>query len=165
MWIYIEDWSYKFGHWKHILSNGYDSNGYSPYIGMYPNTNSLHARIMTTVSKNEGCDITDLPLQKWIHIVYILENRNVNIYINNKLEKTCSLKGIPVVNQTHVKICENGGFYGKISRVQFFTKALDFNKINKLYYNGPFDKNKKYNIDLFDKTPFDVLEKDIKNII
>ena len=158
-WIYIEDWSYKFGHWKNIISSGNDTTGRSPNIRLYPRNNTLHARIATSASPNEGCDIPNIPLQKWVHIVYILDNRNVNIYINNRLERSCALKGIPVINKS-LQICDKGGFFGQISRVQYFSKTISQNKVNRLYYSGPLTSFKKYNIDVFKKTPFDVVDND-----
>lgn len=159
-WIYIEDWGYKFGHWKNIIANGNETKGMSPYIGLYPRNNTLHARIATSASPNEGCDIPNIPLQKWVHVVYILNNRNVDIYINNKLERSCALKGIPVINKSPLHICDKGGFFGQIARVQYFSKTITQNKVTQLYYSGPFTSYKKYNIDLFKKTPFDVVKTD-----
>jgi len=159
-WIYIEDWSYKFGHWKNIIQNGDDTTGLSPNIGLYPRNNTLHARIATSASPNEGCDVPNIPLQKWVHIVYVLDNRNVNIYMNNKLEQSCALKGIPIVTQQSLKICDKGGFFGQISRVQYFSKTISPSKIKQLYYTGPFNSYKKYDVQLFNKTPFDVVEHD-----
>ena len=159
MWIYIEDFSYRLGLWKNIITNGNESSGFSPLIRLYPNTNTLHARISTSVSLNEGCDVPDIPLQKWVHIVYILNNRNVSIYVNNKLARSCALKGIPIINpvKNKVSICHEGGFYGKISRVHYFSKTISQTKILQLYNRGPFNEAHKYNLQLFNETPFDVV--------
>ena len=157
-WIYIEDWSYKFGHWKNIISTSDETSGSTPYIGLYPRNNSLHARIATSASANEGCDIPNIPLQKWVHIVYILDNRNVNIYINNKLARSCALKGIPIINHKPIHICHKGGFFGQIARVHYFSKRISQNKVTQLYYRGPFNSYKKYSYQLFKKTPFDIVK-------
>ena len=145
-WIYIEDWNYNFGKFKNIISKGSDATGYSPGIWLYPNTNSLHARISTFADPNEGCDIQNIPLQKWCHIVYMLNTRTVDIYINGKLERSCVLKGVPKINNAPLKICQNGGFYGQISRLQYFAKIINPNKIKQLYRNGPFDNGTTRNI-------------------
>lgn len=162
-WIYIEDYSYRLGQWKKIIANGDETSGYSPLIALYPNTNTLHARISTHVSLNEGCDVPDIPLQKWVHIVYSLDNRNVNIYVNNKLTRSCALKGIPIIpsaKQNNVKICELGGFYGQISRVHYFSRTISQSKIVQLYNRGPFNESHKYNLQVFNKTPFDIVHRD-----
>ena len=157
-WIYIEDWSYRLGVWKKLISNGTESSGFSPLIGLYPNTNTLHARISTTASYNEGCDVPNIPLQKWVHIIYSLDNRVVNIYINNKLERSCALKGVPIIPKTNkVKICEDGGFYGQIARVHYFSRTISQSMILQLYNRGPYNESHKY-LQLFTDTPFNVID-------
>ena len=142
-WIYIEDWNYNFGKFKNIISKGADNVGYSPGIWLYPNTNALHARISTYADPNEGCDVQNIPLQSWVNIVYILNTRTVDIYINGKLERSCVLKGVPQINNSPLKICQNRGFYGQISRLQYFAKAINPNKVAQLYRAGPFSKGGK----------------------
>ena len=151
--IYIADWNYNFGKFKNIISKGNDNTGYSPGIWLYPNTNSLHARIATYADPNEGCDIQNIPLQKWCHIVYILNTRTVDIYINGKLERSCVLKGVPHINNQPLKVCQDGGFYGQISRLQYFAKAINPNKIKQLYREGPFGST-KYKIKFFEDGKF-----------
>ena len=152
-WIYIADWNYNFGKFKNIISKGNDNVGYSPGIWLYPNTNSLHARIATFADPNEGCDIQNIPLQKWCCITYVLNTRTVDIYINGKLERSCVLKGVPHVNNSPLKVCQNGGFYGQISRLQYFAKAINPNKIKQIYREGPFGST-KYKIKFFQDGKF-----------
>ena len=153
MWIYIADWNYNFGKFKNIISKGNDNTGYSPGLWLYPNTNSLHARISTYADPNEGCDIQNIPLQKWCHIVYVLNTRTVDIYINGKLERSCVLKGVPHINNQPLQVCQDGGFYGQISRLQYFAKAINPNKIKQLYREGPFGST-KYKIKFFEDGKF-----------
>jgi hypothetical protein len=147
-WIYISDWNYNFGKFKNILQRGNDNVGYSPGIWLYPNTNALHARISTYADPNEGCDIQNIPLQKWCHIVYMLNTRTVDIYINGKLERSCVLKGVPNVNNQPLQICQHGGYYGQISRLQYFAKTINPNKIKQIYRQGPFGST-KYKVQFF----------------
>jgi hypothetical protein len=141
MWIYIADWNFNFGSWKNILLKG-DSTGdiqsRAPGIWLYPKTNSLHARINTHADYNEGCDIRNIPLQKWVHIVYVLNNRTVDIYIDGKLERSCVLRGVPILNRNPVHIAAGGGFYGQIAKMQYFTRALQPNDIAQIYSEGPY---------------------------
>lgn len=152
-WIYIADWNYNFGKFKNILQRGNDVNGYSPGIWLYPNTNALHARISTYADPNEGCDIQNIPLQKWVHIIYMLNTRTVDIYINGKLERSCVLKGVPNVNNAPLQVCQNGGFYGQISRLQYFAKKINPNKIKQIYRQGPFGST-KYKTQFFNDGQF-----------
>ena len=141
MWIYIQDWTRG---WKNILVKGDKNNGAgsssarAPGLWLYPDTNALHARINTFASPNEGCDIKNIPLQKWVHIVYVLNNRTVDIYIDGKLERSCVLRGVPKLNEDPVYVCDNGGFFGKISNVVYYRYAMKPDEVYKVYSGGPY---------------------------
>ena len=154
LWVYVSDWNYKFGSWKNIFvrQSNFSKTGnidLEPGMFFYPKTNSIHARISTTVDPNEGCDIKNIPLQKWVHIAYVLNNRNVDMYVDGKLERSCVLKGLPIIrDDSRIYIAKDGGFYGQISRFQFFGSALRPNDVMNLYTSGPYD-GKKYNVNFF----------------
>jgi hypothetical protein len=141
VWIYIQDWTRG---WKNILVKGDKSDGAgtnssrAPGLWLYPDSNALHARINTFASPNEGCDIKNIPLQKWVHIAYILNNRTVDIYIDGKLERSCVLRGVPKLNDDPVRVCDNGGFFGKISNLVYFRYAMKPDEVYNVYSKGPY---------------------------
>lgn len=141
VWIYIQDWTRG---WKNIFVKGDKTDGAgtngarAPGLWLYPDTNALHARINTFASPNEGCDIKNIPLQKWVHITYVLNNRTVDIYIDGKLERSCVLRGVPKLNDEPVRVCDNGGFFGKISNLVYFRYALKPDEVYKIYAGGPY---------------------------
>lgn len=151
MWIYVADWNYNFGQMKNILVKGdpaKDPNRFAPGLWFYPRTNAIHARINTHADANEGCDIKNFPLQKWVNLVYILNNRTVDIYIDGKLERSCVLRGVPILNNDPVRICDNPSYWGQISRVQYFNRALAPHEVSKIYGEGPFSSS-QYRVSLF----------------
>jgi hypothetical protein len=139
VWIYVQDWTQG---WKNIFVKGATGGGSNstraPGLWLYPDTNSLHARINTFASPNEGCDIKNIPLQKWVHITYVLNNRTVDIYIDGKLERSCVLRGVPKLNDEPVRVCDNGGFFGKISNLVYFRYAMKPDEVYKIYASGPY---------------------------
>ena len=143
LWIYIQDWTRG---WKNILVKGGNNANpvgsgdvsRAPGLWLYPNSNSLHARITTYAATNEGCDIKNIPLQKWVHIGYVLNNRTVDMYINGKLERSCVLRGVPKLNDDKVQFGLNGGFFGKLSNVVYYKKALNPDQIFSIYSGGPY---------------------------
>lgn len=140
-WIYIQNWDWQFGKWKNILVKGNPGNSgkRAPGFWLYPRTNALHLRVSTTIDNNEGCDIRNIPLQKWVHVVYVLNNRSVDVYIDGKLERSCVLKGIPIINNKDLIVAADGmGFYGKISALNYYTNALKPNQVTQLYRYGPY---------------------------
>ena len=138
-WVYVTDWSHGYGQPRYIMTR--DN---SPGFYFHHNTNKL-ITVMKTMTSNgqdnagfEHCEVENFPLQKWVHVVYILNNRHVEIYINGKLEKTCALKNMPNINTTKpLQIAPGGGFYGQISNFQYFTRALQAIDVTGLYEAGP----------------------------
>ena len=163
-WIYIKDWNYKFGQYKNILWKGNPpntsttpstptvSNVHCPSMWLYPLTNSLKVITSTSVQEQvESCDIQNIPLLTWVHIVYVLNNRTVDIYVNGKLERSCALRGIPTITNDPVYITNGSpqaGYYGKIGKTQYFTKALLPNDVANIYQQGPLGTS-QYQIKFF----------------
>jgi len=163
-WIYVKDWNYKFGQYKNILwkgnppntsslnSNPTVSNIHCPSIWLYPLTNSLKVVTSTSVPEQvESCDIQNIPLMAWVHIVYVLNNRTVDLYVNGKLERSCALRGIPTITNDPVYITTGSpqaGFYGKIGKTQYYTKALLPNDVANAYQQGPLGTT-QYQVQFF----------------
>jgi hypothetical protein len=163
-WIYVKDWNYKFGQYKNILWKGNPpnvstkatqptiSNIHCPSIWLYPLTNSLKVVTSTSVPESvESCDIQNIPLMTWVNIIYVLNNRTVDIYINGKLERSCALRGIPTITNDPVYITTGSpqpGFYGKMGKTQYFTKALLPNEIMNIYQKGPLGSS-NYQVNFF----------------
>jgi len=168
-WIYVKDWNYKFGQYKNILWKGNPnlssttsanpsiSNVHCPSIWLYPLTNSLKVVTSTSVPEQvESCDIQNIPLMTWVHIVYVLNNRTVDIYMNGKLERSCALRGIPTITNDPVYITSGSpqpGYYGKIGKTQYFTKALLPNDVANLYQQGPLGTS-QYQVQFFQNGKF-----------
>ena len=152
VWIYVSDWNYKFGENKTIFvrKNSLGTGDNSLFLGLYPSTNTLHATINTDKGL-QSCDIKDIPLQKWVHVGYVVNNRNVDVYIDGKLERSCVLKGLPLMyRQDKVYIAADGGFYGQIGKFQFFSKSLTPTDIQNIYSSGPFDSS-LFNVNFFNR--------------
>ena len=168
-WIYVKDWNYKFGQYKNILWKGNPTvtstnsanptiaNIHCPSIWLYPLTNSLKVVTSTSVPEQvESCDIQNIPLMSWVHIVYVLNNRTVDIYMNGKLERSCALRGIPTITNDPVYVTSGSpqpGYYGKIGKTQYFTKALLPNDVANLYQKGPLGTS-QYQVQFFQNGKF-----------
>jgi len=166
-WIYVKDWNYKFGQYKNILwkgnpatsssKNSSDINSssiHSPSLWLYPLTNSL--KVVTSTSAPSGvesCDIQNIPLMSWVHIVYVLNNRTVDIYLNGKLERSCALQGIPNITNDPVYLTTGTplpGFYGKLGKTIYYTKPLLPNEVANLYQQGPLGTS-QYQVSFFNE--------------
>ena len=145
-WIYISDWNYNFNKMKTIFSRSTKSGQtHEPSLMLSSKVNTLHAVIRTTEGVPESCEVRNIPLQKWVNICYVLNNRNVDIYINGRLERSCVLKGIPVINSNNDvyplganQKASSPGFYGQMSRFQYIAHALTPDEVVAIYSSGPF---------------------------
>lgn len=136
-WIYIADWQYNFGKTKVVFVKGNNTNQ-SPGVYLYPNKNSMAVRLSTFAEPNgEGCDVDNIPLQKWVHIGIVLDNRTVDIYVDGRLVRSCVMRGVPKLNNSPLQFGTGGGFYGQLSRMQYFNRALNANDMHEIYTRGP----------------------------
>ena len=83
------------------------------------------------------CDIKFFPLQKWVSLNVGITNNILNIYIDGKLVKTCSLKGAPKIINRDLMVSPGGGFNGFISNLKVSSKELTPNDVLDLYNAGP----------------------------
>ena len=61
----------------------------------------------------------DVPLKKWTHIVLVVDQKTVSLYINGKLSIVNELEGLPKIANGDLLITRNGGFDGLISSIRF----------------------------------------------
>ena len=117
--------------------------GYSPIILYIPKTNIFRIG-MTTNSSNEITfyDIKNLfHIQTWQHLVIVLENKNLDIYLNGLLKVSYILPSIPyfALNST-IQLFENYGFYAQVSLITYYTKSLNIKEVEILYNQNKDDK-------------------------
>lgn len=152
-WMYIADWNYRFTEPKAIMvkgANGFGKEDAAPGIWLARKTNRL---VVATRTKARGhlefCDVDNIPLQKWVHVCYVLNNRVVDIYVNGKLERSCVLTGVPLLNNQSLYLIPPNpntsqvaqdmryGFLGQLSSVRYYSSALRPVDVARLYNEGP----------------------------
>lgn len=152
MWIYVANWSYNLNNNKIILNKGN-----SPQIYLTSNNNNLSVDIKTVTGGIETTTVNNFPLQKWVHVVTVLNNRTVDIYIDGKLERSKVLTAVPKLNSRDVDILaqnpHNGGYYGQLSRMQYFARIVEPEEVFEMYQNGPYYSG-EYSVNFFKKGHF-----------
>jgi hypothetical protein len=88
----------------------------------------------------EKFNITNLPLDKWFHLVIVIMDKNMDVYINGNLKLHQELHQMPKWNYGNVYFCRKGGFLGNLSRVRYFNYAIAPYQIEQLMNMGPSDK-------------------------
>ena len=130
-WMIISDWDYKYGSPKGVLSRTDGSGNVNPEITLHPTDNKMIIKISYLPAdkqeeehKTFECIVPSIPLQSWFSIGVSMQQRNLDIYMNGLLLKSCFIPGVPINLFSSAKINPNGGFSGKISDVTFSSTAL-----------------------------------------
>ena len=137
IWIYIDDWSYRYGQEKIIFLRGSIGSIFTPALSLMPNDNTA-VITMTTAADPFECIVPNIPLQKWTNIIVSLNNKSLDAYVNGKLVKTCVLPDVPVINsESSVYLTPDGGFSGYTSRFNYWSTPVGPQEAWNIYKKGP----------------------------
>jgi hypothetical protein len=146
MWLYIDDWNYKYGKEKVILSRTDSSLKPSPKISLGAFNNDLTVSIQTypetstITSQTNNCTIKNVPIQTWTNVLVSVNGRVLDIYLDGKLVKTCVLPGVVKLAPTApLYVTPGGGFAGYTSNIQFWNNSSNPQEAWDIYakgYNG-----------------------------
>lgn len=142
-WFLLQNMEYKQGEWKHVFHKGNSSSfpNRAPGVWFHPNKNSIRVYMNTQDNILEYADIDDIPIRKWVYMNIILNNRNLDLYINGYLKVRKELSSIPKQNDDDFWINMYGGFEGYLSNIRYYAYAIDFNEIYKHINSGPSTNN------------------------
>jgi hypothetical protein len=87
--------------------------------------------------KNAVIDVENVPLNKWVHVAYRLQNTILDTYINGSISKRLQMNAAPRQNFYDILVAANGGFAGSLSNLQYFNRALNVFEINNIVMFGP----------------------------
>jgi len=158
-WMFVKDWNYRFGEDKVVLQriDPSLSGAYGPQVSLSPNDNTLNVTVSLFPSDrnsvqasspapaNQGgsatgdsftCKVENIPLQSWFSVSITVFQRNLDIYINGKLVKSCVLPGVPRPVAGDVQIGPKGGFSGSVCDVMSYAKMLVPNDATAFYTAG-----------------------------
>lgn len=106
------------------------------------------------LNKNFLCDnklaiIKNVTLNQWINICIVINNTNMEIYVNGLLYQTWVSKSLIEVNKGNLYINKWGGYEGLISCFNLYPFVLTSNEIKNIYDKGPLCD--EFNINLSPK--------------
>lgn len=140
-WIYIDENTFNSNKWHHVFHKG-NSSAFplqAPGVWIYPNENKMAINMNTYNQVKVSCDIGNIPMNKWICMALVLVGQNLEVYVNAKLKKRCDLGGIPMQNFGDLYACKWGGFNGFLSKFRYYSYAIPFFMIEKVFTDGPSD--------------------------
>lgn len=139
LWMFIDDWEYKKGQWKHVFHKGNESAdpNRAPGVWLHPNENKMRVYMNTFQTISDFVDIDNIPVGKWFHVAITLKQQTMDIYINGFLKKRVVLDSIPRQNFGNLWVNTRGGFGGLVSRMRYFNYAARFTEIEYAIKIGP----------------------------
>lgn len=139
LWLYVDDWGYNYGKWKHVFHKGNDNSwpGRAPGVWFHPKQNALRIYMNTFSKINDYVDIKNIPLHKWVHLTVMVQENNLDVYINGYLRKRHELQGIPRQNFGDVYINSFGGYSGFLSNFRYFDFYLSPSELEDIINLGP----------------------------
>lgn len=145
-WMYVKEWNTGYGREKHVLSRADPTNPtvMNPNIYLHPTDNTLNIAIPIFASSDKVgttnpapadsstnlnndvfiCGVPNIPLQKWFSVSVTVFTRNLDVYIDGKLVKSCFIPGVPKPAIGDIAVNQNGGFAGYMCNLGFFSKML-----------------------------------------
>lgn len=163
VWIYVNDWNYRYGEHKIVFIRGSDNkpcpkveldktqNNLKVTMAIHPGassapkldptspdkTDKIHKTDMADKPQHHSCTVNNIPIQKWVNILVSGRGRTMDIYLDGKLVRTCVLPGVPEINSAApVKLTPDGGFAGETNRFQFWPEACSPQKAWDIYAAG-----------------------------
>lgn len=145
IWLYINDWNYRYGNKKTVFYRGNEKGEQSPLVQMAPNTNTLNITVFcypSTGSKSDPgtpktCSINNIPIQKWVHILFTTNNNTLDSYLDGKLVGTCVLPGVPKMDKkAPLYLTPDDGFSGYTSKFRFYARTLNPREVYDIYREG-----------------------------
>jgi hypothetical protein len=91
----------------------------------------------TDLTEQVSVSIDDLPYDKWFHVAIRLENTVMDVYVNGLLTERLTFENVPKQNFYDINVCQNGGFSGYLSNLQYHSRALNVFDINSILFWGP----------------------------
>ena len=96
-----------------------------PGVWLNSTTNDLIFCVNTHEESNSTVSVGNIPVDKWVHVTFILINNNVDIYINCNLKKRHTFTSVPKINYGNMYITHYGGFLGYLSKLRYYNYALE----------------------------------------
>ena len=114
-------------------------NNITVALSCYPGTNNTDVQPSTSGSNFvvHNCNVSNVPIQKWVNMVLSVYGRTLDLYIDGKLVRTCMLPGTANINNNaDVYVTPQGGFDGWTSKFQYYPNSLNPQEVWNIYSQG-----------------------------
>ena len=152
VWIYVDDFHYKEGQYRHIFHKGNDNINYNgensglnfpnngPGLYLAPNKNDIVVMMNSFDKIKEEIVVKDIPLKKWVNIMIRCDGKILDVFVNGTLSRRHELSSVPKQNYGDVYVSMNGGFMGNTASLRYFNHSLSVGEIQSIVMSGPNTK-------------------------
>lgn len=81
--------------------------------------------------------VENIPIQRWFHLVIVVNETAVEVYIDGKLYKTVILESLCRTNSFPLYVNMNGGFDGFINELRYYPYPIKPMDVYTMYSRGP----------------------------
>ena len=143
MWLYVNEWSYRYGKEKFILIRRDKHRNRNPAIALGHLSNTINVGI-TCFKRNRmendmiqhNCMVENIPLQKWVNVIVTVYQRTLDIYVDGKLSRSCGLPGVPKIVTGDILVTPWGGFNGWTNNIIYLGSVVNPEEAYNLYKSG-----------------------------
>ena len=146
IWIYIDNWNINAGKDKVIFERGTGTSA-SPKVYLDKWENNLTIALNVYVKgggspQPETSTISNVPLQKWVNVIYSVYGRTLDTYLDGKLVKTNVLAGTVKIDDSKSIILfptttgDSASFGGKITTFKYWPMASNPQEAWDIYTSG-----------------------------
>ena len=85
------------------------------------------------------CDLPEIDMQRWTMVSVILSGRTIDVYLDGKLNRSCTTPSYFKVDPTGVSpvLSDYGGFDGYLGTTEVTNRAMNPDEIYRMYLSGP----------------------------
>lgn len=163
-WMYVKDWNYGYGKKKSVVKRPDPTNSAvtNPHISLHPTDNTLQISVSIFPDTEGGaakatpapaghsgstddvfvCEVPNIPLQTWFSVSATVFGRNLDVYIDGKLVKSCFLSGVPKPAVGDIQLTPEGGFSGRICDFYHYPRMLSPSDAAAFYSAGTSCRSK-----------------------
>lgn len=149
LWLDPKSWTNN-RNWKHVFHKGQELDTTKldkkpsdiceiqcPGLWIGEESNNIRLYVNTFGTNDEYIEMDNLPLKKWICLIYTQSNFSADVYINGRLKERKELRTLPRQNYSDVYINQNDGFEGYISQLCYYNYSLNAGDIHDITEQGP----------------------------
>jgi hypothetical protein len=112
LWFFVNDYSTSYSSEKTVLHHVVSGTD-GVMVNLAANSNDLLVAVkLNGTPTHKICEVKNIPIQKWIHLVVSIHGRTIDIYMNGKLVRSCLANDVPDIGdltQYSVNIGKSAG--------------------------------------------------------